>query len=70
MAITADQPSPNLAATYRGQDFVLQVKPAWQTMTYSQWLGWIARNPVPLEKTTVVLWARSDLFPDAEGFNP
>ncbi len=70
MVITADQPAPNLAATYRGQDFVLQVKPAWQSMTTSQWLGWIARGPVPLEKTTVVLWARADLFPDAEGFNP
>lgn len=70
MVITADQPSPNLAETYRGQDFVLQVKPAWELMTYDQWLNWIAFKTVPLEKTKVVLWARADLFPDSEGFNP
>lgn len=70
MVITKDQSSPGLADTYRGQDFVLQVKPSWQNMTYDEWLQWIAFKTAPLEKSTVVLWARADLFPDAEGFNP
>lgn len=70
MIITADKPAPGLADTYRGQDFVLQVKPVWQVMTFDDWLQWTAFKTVPLEKSTVVLWARSDLFLDAEGFNP
>lgn len=70
MIITVEKPSPGLADTYRGQDFVLQVKPVWQVMTFDDWLQWTAFKTVPLEKSTVVLWARADLFLDAEGFNP
>lgn len=70
MVVTNDQPSPMLAESYRGQDFVLKVKPAWEAMTLDQWLDWIAFDNAPLEKSRVVLWARADLFPDAEGFNP
>ncbi|MHB8933866.1 MAG: hypothetical protein ACYC6H_10405, partial [Bellilinea sp.] len=68
--ITTDKPTPGLADTYRGQDFVLRVKPVWQDMTFEDWLQWTAFKSVPLEKSTVVLWARADLFLDAEGFNP
>ncbi|MHB1337949.1 MAG: hypothetical protein ACYCYG_03915 [Bellilinea sp.] len=68
--ITTDKPTPGLADTYRGQYFVLRVKPVWQDMTFEDWLQWTAFKSVPLEKSTVVLWARADLFLDAEGFNP
>ncbi|MHB0987324.1 MAG: hypothetical protein ACYC3P_01510 [Bellilinea sp.] len=69
LLITVDKPSPELADTYRGQDFVLEVNPNWQ-MSFDEWLKWIAFKSVPVEKTIVVLWARADLFPDAAGFNP
>jgi len=69
MLITIDKPSPELAETYRGQDFVLEVTPNWQ-MSFDEWLQWVAFKKVPVSKTMVVLWARADLFPDAAGFNP
>ncbi len=69
MLITIDKPSPELAETYRGQDFVLEVNPNWQ-MSFDEWLQWVAFKKVPVSKTMVVLWARADLFPDAAGFNP
>ena len=69
MVITPDKPSPELADTYRGQDFVLEVNPTWQ-MSFDEWLQWVAYKTVPVSKTIVVLWARADLFPDAAGFNP
>lgn len=69
LLITVDKPSPELADTYRGQDFVLEVNPMWQ-MGFKDWLQWIAFKTIPVEKTIVILWARADLFPDAPGFNP
>ena len=69
LLITADKPSPELADTYRGQDFVLEVTPIWQ-LSFKDWLKWIAFKSIPVEKTIVILWARADLFPDAPGFNP
>ncbi|MHB8855598.1 MAG: hypothetical protein ACYC6K_03150 [Bellilinea sp.] len=69
LLITVDKPSPELADTYRGQDFVLEVNPKWQ-MSFDEWLQWIAFKSAPVEKTIIVLWARADLFPDAAGFNP
>jgi len=69
MLITGDKPSPELAETYRGQDFVLEINPSWQ-MSFDEWLQWAAYKKVPVSKTMVVLWARADLFPDAAGFNP
>ncbi len=41
LLITADKPSPELADTYRGQDFVLEVTPIWQ-LSFKDWLKWIA----------------------------
>ena len=69
LLITVDKPSPELADTYRGQDFVLEVNPKWQ-LSFKEWLQWTAFKSIPVEKTIVVLWARADLFPDAPGFNP
>lgn len=69
MVITPERPSPNLADTYRGQDFVLEVNPTWK-MTLDEWLQWVALKTVPVEKTKIILWARADLFPDNEKFNP
>jgi len=69
MVITTEEPSPELAGTYRGQDFVLEVSPTWQ-MSLDEWLQWVAYKTVPVTKTNVILWARADLFPDAAGFNP
>jgi hypothetical protein len=69
MIITTEKPSPELADTYRGQDFVLSSLPNWQ-MSYDEWLQWAAFKTVPVTKTNVILWARADLFPDAAGFAP
>ncbi len=70
LVVTGEMPAPDLAATYRGQDFVLRVTPAWSAMTLDEWLKWAAFKSVPVDKETIVLWARADLFADAEGFNP
>ncbi len=62
MVISADEQDPALVSAYRGQNFVWRSTPVWQTFQFSEWL--------PFHETAhgtenVILWVRSDLFPDA-----
>ncbi len=66
LVITADQPDLGLGATYRGQDFILAQAPSWSLMQPYEWIRWAVFREAPLENTLVVLWARTDLFPDGE----
>lgn len=65
VVITPDQDSPTLAATYTGQDFILEQKPDWNNLNITNWIKWIIYRNAPLEKRSLVLWVRSDLFPGA-----
>ncbi len=67
--ITVEQPELALAATYRGQDFVLNEIPAWTSLKIDQWVRWLAFRVVPAEtirRDRIILWARTDLFPGGE----
>jgi hypothetical protein len=54
--------TPQLAAAYRGQNFLWDVSPDWASMDGLEWLSWIAFRTAPLKPTSVILWARSDVF--------
>jgi len=61
--LTNDQTQPGQISTYRGQDFVLSVQPAWSQMIGSNWSNWLVFREAPQETARIILWARTDLFP-------
>ncbi len=65
LALTPDQPSPGLAATYRGQDFQWTSAPAWASFQPLDWLRWAAYKSAPMESEKLILWVRADRFPGA-----
>lgn len=50
---------------YTGQEFTLQETPIWSGLTAQQWIAWLMRRELPVSAETIILWARSDLFPGA-----
>jgi hypothetical protein len=64
LVITPQQQQPALAAAYRGQDFVWGVEPNWTDMTLIDRLSWVAFHSSPKNRQMIILWARTDLFPD------
>jgi hypothetical protein len=65
--ITRDQPDLTFAVPYRGQDFVLAQDVSWELLNAQDWLRWVAFRAVPEEallNEKMILWARTDLFPD------
>ncbi|MBN1666434.1 MAG: glycosyltransferase family 39 protein, partial [Anaerolineales bacterium] len=48
---------------YSGQDFVWREYPAWQGVLPPNWTGWLTDRVMPIESESLVIWARSDLFP-------
>jgi hypothetical protein len=57
--------SPELAAAYRGQDFVWWVNPDWEGALPLEWESWITYRQAPLQTVHLILWARTNLFPGA-----
>lgn len=72
MIISSDQVSAlSSAGSYSGQAFVWDVAPNWDLLSGQEWLDWILLRNVPLEKSRLILWTRSDLFPGAvKAVNP
>ncbi|MCK4725571.1 MAG: hypothetical protein KAT29_07205 [Anaerolineales bacterium] len=71
----ADQSQPQLAASYRGQDFVWWVTPDWGNLASVNFFGWLTSRTVPMSYENIILWGRGDLFPggsdvgDGSGLN-
>ncbi len=65
LVVTPAQDSLNLAAAYRGQDFVWRQTPLWDVLLPTDWLRWYFFRDMPMESEAIVLWARDDLFLDA-----
>jgi len=63
LVITPSQQELGLTASYSGQDFILQQSPAWSLLLRPEWMGWVNFREVVLQENSIVLWARSDLFP-------
>jgi hypothetical protein len=58
------QEPPSLAASYRGQDFPWESTPAWPGILPPDVSRWLTFRTAPLQSNEVILWARTDLFPD------
>ncbi len=65
LVITSRDTDLNLSVAYRGQDFTWRQSPAWDLFLSSDWSRWFVFHQAPTQDETIVLWARSDLFPDA-----
>jgi hypothetical protein len=65
IVITPMQVDPNLASTYRGQDFIWRQTPTWEIANAASWIRWIVLREMPQNQETVILWARDDLFLDS-----
>lgn len=64
LVISAPTFTLTLQQTYRGQGLVWSAAPNWNAMTASDWAKWFTFRKVPLTNTSVLLWARNDLFKD------
>lgn len=69
IVITAAE-APQLAAAYRGQDFVWWLQPAWTGALPPDLFGWLTFRQAPTENVKLILWARSDLFPGGSALTP
>lgn len=58
-----DQNTPSLAASYRGQEFPLQIYPAWKGVLPPDLPLWLTFRQAPLDQKLIILWARADIFP-------
>jgi hypothetical protein len=63
--ISHETSNPDLPAEYRGQDFHWRSQPAWNVLNLYSWITWSVFRTLPQEHETVVVWVRSDIFPDA-----
>jgi hypothetical protein len=55
--------APELASSYRGQDFVWWSYPDWQSGAPPDSLRWLAYHSQTWWHEKIILWARIDLFP-------
>jgi hypothetical protein len=62
LVISLPNYSLTLSQSYRGQSIIWTDTPILESMTASDWVKWfVFRNP-PKAETTLLLWARNDLF--------
>ncbi len=71
LIITPTEGKPGLPAAYHGQDFILTSETPWQDFALLDWMKWAVFRRAPQTPVSVILWARSDLFPDGKpGLTP
>lgn len=61
---------PELEPAYRGASFNLRAYTAWEQVTLDDWMRWIINHTLPQGQESILLWARGDLFPDAQNPAP
>lgn len=57
------QESPNLADSYRGQDFAWWSYPDWGGALPGDFYKWLVFRSAPIRQEQLIVWAREDLFP-------
>lgn len=67
LVIASEKDALSLTAEYSGQDFIWLQSPAWTLISAGEWVRWAAFRELPFEKASLILWARTDLFPGVEG---
>jgi hypothetical protein len=70
LVIGPDQADASFGATYRGQDFIWRLYPAWDSHNTYEWLRWLVNRDLPAGQEKIILWARTDLFPDSQNAGP
>jgi hypothetical protein len=66
LIITPMQDPSQMRGNYTGESIVWEQQPAWINLFPTELEKWAVVREVPVEKTTILLWARSDLFPGRE----
>jgi hypothetical protein len=61
--ITQNESQMAQSAAYRGQDFVIWRKPAWDILMGREWMTWAIYRVAPHDEESIILWVRTDLFP-------
>ena len=64
--ITPSNQTVEQFAAYTGQDFIWNIQPAWGLILPEEWVNWAFFKTAPLEKESIILWVRSELFPGYE----
>jgi hypothetical protein len=64
IVITEQEKEPALAAAYRGEGFLWYQSTNWSLMLSTEYLPWLVQRQAPLQKSSLVLWVRTDIFPD------
>ncbi|MCL4560456.1 MAG: hypothetical protein M1281_07575 [Chloroflexi bacterium] len=62
IVITPKEEEPALSASYRGESFVWEQSPDWSQLSIISQLEWLAYRQAPVTSTSLILWARTDLF--------
>jgi hypothetical protein len=62
LVITNSAGDPNLAASYRGQDFTWKLVTSWEIALPADWIRWLAYREMTQTGENIILWARDDLF--------
>ncbi len=55
--------------SFRGQDILWTIKPAWATMSSSEYAQWFLTRRAPqdiLNQKSIIVWVRNSLFPGAD----
>ena len=68
LIITAADVQPEEFAAYRGQSFAIQVERAWSGWP-PNFFAWLFYRQAPTQTEQIILWARTDLFPDAQSIS-
>lgn len=66
IVITPNQKDLALAASYRGENFLLSDAVQWGALSRADWFRWVAFRTVPssmLVQEKIIFWARADMFP-------
>lgn len=67
---TAEGSDLSQTMAYRGQDFVWSAYPGWSGALPPEWWKWIITRQAPIHNESLVLWARSDFFPEQSKGEP
>lgn len=65
-----DSLPPELESAYRGASFNWRAYPAWEQASFPEWLRWAVNHTLLQRQENILLWARGDLFPDAQNPGP
>lgn len=68
LIITAADVQPEEFAAYRGQSFAIQVERTWSGWP-PNFFAWLFYRQAPTQTEQIILWARTDLFPDAQSIS-